>query len=77
MRYYFNYRDAGHYYPDGEGTEHADLATATADALLSVRELLGAERAERDPSFLPGIYEITDVEGLVLAIVRFDEKAAA
>ena len=75
-RYFFNYRDAGHYYPDGEGTDHLDLAEAEADARLSARELLGTERAENDPSYLLGTYEISDAEGQVLTIVRFDDNDA-
>jgi hypothetical protein len=76
-RYFFNYRDAGHYYPDGEGTDFPSLAAAEAFARESVSELLGSERAESDPSFFPGTYEITDDSGAMLAIVRFDGKLAA
>jgi hypothetical protein len=76
MRYFFNYRDAARYHADGEGADYDSLAAAEADARLSAGELLGSERAESDPSFVRGAYEISDGDGLVLSIVRFDGKAA-
>lgn len=75
MRYFFHYRDATRYFADGEGTELLDLAAAQREGRLSARELLGSERAESDPEFLPGAYEITDGAGLLLAVVQFDETA--
>jgi hypothetical protein len=72
MRYFFHYRDQAKYFPDGEGSDFDDLAAAEAHARISARELLGSERGESDPSFLPGSYEISDEHGQVLAIVRFD-----
>lgn len=76
-RYFFNYRDAENYYPDGEGTDLASLAAAEAFARQSASELLGSERGESDPSFAPGSYEITDESGALRAIVRFDGQLAA
>ena len=77
IRYFFNYRDLGRYYPDGEGTDFPSLAAAEDYARESASELLGSERAESDPSFFPGVYEITDGTGRVHAVVRFDGKLAA
>jgi hypothetical protein len=74
MLYFFHYRDAARYFADDEGTELFDLAAAQSEGRLSARELLGSERAESDPEFLPGAYEIADAAGLVLAVVQFDER---
>jgi hypothetical protein len=77
VRFFFNYRDASRYFPDAEGTDLADLATATREGRLSARELLGAERGESDPDYLDGRFEITNVDGDVLAIVSFRESELA
>jgi hypothetical protein len=74
VRYFFNYRDASRYFPDGEGTDLADLAAATSEGRLSSRELLGAERAESDPDYSSGPFEITNLGGEVLAIVSFRDS---
>lgn len=73
MRYFFNYRDSTRYFADGEGDDFADLATARSDGQQSARELLGSERAESDPDFFGGSFEIVDGAGVVLAVVQFDE----
>jgi hypothetical protein len=73
MRYFFNYRGRGGYFPDGEGTELIDLAAAQSEGRLSARELLGAERGESDPDYLAGAFEITDGEGTLLAVVQFED----
>jgi hypothetical protein len=75
-RYFFNYRDAAHYYADGEGTDHETLAAAEADARLSARELLGSERGESEAAFQFGSYEICDAAGQILAIVKFTSDSA-
>jgi hypothetical protein len=69
--YFFNYRDAARYYPDGEGSDHQTLAAAEADARLSARELLGSERGENEIAFQLGSYEICDAGGQILVIVKF------
>jgi hypothetical protein len=73
MRYYFHYRDADRYFADDEGTELSDLEMAQSEGRLSARELLGSERAESDPEFLAGAYEISDADGVLLAVVHFDD----
>jgi len=73
MRYFFHYRDAERYFADAEGTDLNDLETAQSEGRLSARELLGSERAESDPDFLAGAYEISDADGMLLAVVQFDE----
>jgi hypothetical protein len=74
--YFFNYRDAARYYPDGEGTDHETLEAAEADARLSARELLGSERGENDAEFQLGSYEICDAENRLLLIVKFASDTA-
>jgi hypothetical protein len=74
-RYFFNYRAGGQYFADTEGTLLLDLAAARTEGRLSAREMLGHDRAELDPLFLVGTYEITDAEGGdVLAVIHFDES---
>jgi hypothetical protein len=75
--YFFHYRHPEHYYRDSEGTDLVDLAAAGALARVSAGELLGLERAESDPYLLMGRYEIADGDGIVLAVVPFDEGAPA
>jgi hypothetical protein len=77
MRYFFNYRDAGRYFVDGEGSDHPDIAAATAEGHQSARELLGSEYGECHPEYLGGAYEITDDAGSVLAVVQFDDAGPA
>lgn len=72
-RYFFSYRDAGRYFHDHEGTELGTLEDARAEGRQSARELLGSERGENDPGFATGAYEITDVLGVLLAVVSFDD----
>jgi hypothetical protein len=74
--YFFNYRDAARYYPDGEGTDHETLEAAEADARLSARELLGSERGENETAFQLGSYEICDATGQILVIVQFASDSA-
>ena len=72
-RYFFNYRDVTRYFADAEGGDFLDLAAARVDGHQSARELLGTERGEIDPDFLGGAFEITDLAGVLLATIRFDE----
>jgi hypothetical protein len=74
MRYFFHYHDDHRHFTDDEGTELADLDGAIAEGRSSARELLGTERAESDPTYIDGKFEITDQEGLLLATVLFREQ---
>lgn len=77
MRYFFNYRDHARYLPDAEGTDLLDLATPQSEGRLSARELLGAERGERDPDYRDGSFEITNSGGDLLAVVTFRDSERA
>jgi hypothetical protein len=76
MRFYLHYRDPDRYYPDEHGADYVDLVAAEDEARQSVRDLLGLERAELDPAFQRGVYEIADDDGKILATVVFSEHAA-
>ena len=73
MRYFFNYRNAGQYFADSEGTDLESLVAATAEGRQSASELLGTERGEQYPEFCNASYEIADQTGAVLSIMRFVE----
>jgi CRP-like cAMP-binding protein len=71
MRYHLNYRDPARYIPDDEGQDFPSLDAAREEGAQSARELLGTERAEADPNFAEGVYEITDGAGIIVARVDF------
>lgn len=73
MLYFFNYRNAGQYFADSEGTEFESLVAATIEGRQSARELLGTERGEQYPEHANAAYEIADHTGVVLSVLRFVE----
>jgi len=75
MRFYLHYRDPDRYYPDAHGADYEDLVAAEDEARQSVRDLLGIERGEVDPSFQRGVYEIADDDGKIRAFVLFSDQA--
>jgi len=71
-RYYFNlFNDSDAM--DEEGSEHADLAAATAAAMKSVRELIAAHVVGGRPIDLHHRIEVTESDGKVAATVRFGD----
>jgi len=76
MRYFFNYRDAGRFHSDTEGTELADISAAMEEAEQSARELLGINGSEIDPQFTDGSYEVRDERGVLVGTVAFNRLPA-
>ena len=73
MRYFFHFKSADAAYTDSEGDELASLDAAREEARLSARELMSLDHGEPDSRFEGAVYEITDADGVVLAVTEFTE----
>ena len=69
--FFLNLRDSGGVNPDPDGYLLEDLAAAVTEATASARLLMGDELRAGRGATMDRQFEITDLTGQVLAIVRF------
>jgi hypothetical protein len=71
-RFFLNVREGGELIYDPEGGEYLSIAEATAEAVLSAREIMANSiLAGRNPS--GGRFEIGDDSGQIVLIMPFEE----
>ncbi len=75
MHFFFNFRSPTHFYPDSEGGEFETITAAREESRLAARELLGLDRGEPALNYAGGAFEITTRDGIVVAVVPFEELA--